>query len=143
MNNTQTIRYEQEIPDVIAHFANAHPLINDLSADPRLQALVQLRASQINGCDFCMRMHVREALQHGDTEQRLERLPDWRQSNDYNEREKAALAWAEALTTIDHVTDFGALRARLREHFSDQQIAALTADVAMTNLWNRVNVSRH
>lgn len=143
MNNTQTIRYEQEIPDVIAHFANAHPLINDLSADPRLQALVQLRASQINGCGFCVRMHVREALQHGDTEQRLERLPDWRQSDDYNEREKAALAWAEALTTIDRATDFGVLRAQLREHFSDRQIAALTADVAMTNLWNRVNVSRH
>ena len=59
------------------------------------------------------------------------------------EREKAALAWTEALTVLDHHSDFGALRARLREHFTEEQIAALSAMIAMINLWNRFAISRH
>ncbi|WP_425450383.1 carboxymuconolactone decarboxylase family protein [Virgifigura deserti] len=67
----------------------------------------------------------------------------WDHVNDFSEREKAALAWTEALTLLDPKADLGALRARLRAHFSDEEIGALTATVTMINLWNRIQVSRH
>ncbi|MDK1383996.1 hypothetical protein QN224_01075 [Sinorhizobium sp. 8-89] len=75
--------------------------------------------------------------------ERLDRIVVWDQVGDFSEREKAALAWTEALTELEPRTDFASLRARLREHFSDNEISVITSTVAMINLWNRIQISRH
>ena len=143
MNDTKTVRYEQEIPDVFNSMATVHQVMETHGFDRTIHHLVQLRASQINSCAFCIKMHTREAREDGETSDRLDRVIVWDQVRDFSEREQAALAWTEALTTLDSKTDFGALRARLRQHFSEKEIGVLTSTVAMINLWNRINISRH
>jgi len=143
MSNATTLDYQQAIPDVLQAMAAVHPVIDTHGLDKKLQHLVLLRASQINGCAFCVKMHTREAREDGETNERLDRVIVWRHVNDFDDREKAAFAWTEALTSLDEKTDLSALRAGLREHFSDEQIGALTATIAMINLWNRIQVSTH
>jgi AhpD family alkylhydroperoxidase len=105
--------------------------------EPRLLHLVKLRASQINGCAFCIDMHVKEALDDGEDPQRLHLLSAWRESPLYNERERALLAWTEALTLLPQTAAPDADYGRLREHFSEAEIVNLTAAIGMINLWNR------
>ncbi|HEY5780323.1 MAG TPA: carboxymuconolactone decarboxylase family protein [Lysobacter sp.] len=137
------VRYETIIGDVFQTLAAVHPVINGHGLEVGLRHLVHLRASQINECAFCIRMHVREAREHGESNERLERLVVWRHVEDFSASEKAALAWTEALTVLDQRTDYAVLRTSLRQHFSEGQIGALTAEVAMINLWNRIQVSNH
>ncbi|WP_437786639.1 carboxymuconolactone decarboxylase family protein [Sorangium sp. So ce1097] len=143
MSEQSAVKYEQEIPDVLQALAGVHRVLDGYTLERKLIHLVQLRASQINQCAFCVKMHTREARQDGETNDRLDRLIVWEHVRDFTERERAALAWTEALTVLDRRTDYAALRARLREHFSEREIGALTAAVAMINLWNRIQVSRH
>ncbi len=143
MSETSAVRYDQEIPDILQALAGVHEAIDEHRFDRGLLHLVQLRASQINGCAHCVKMHTREARQDGETNERLDRVIVWRHTNDFSEREKAAFAWTEALTHLDGNADLAPLRARLRAHFTDQEIGVLTAMVAMINLWNRIQVSRH
>src|SRR3546814_14524045 len=86
-------------------------------------------------------MHTREVREDGETNERLDRLVVWRHVDDYTPREKAALAFTEAMTRLDDQSVLPELRAALREHFSEQEVAALGADVAMINLWNRISNS--
>jgi AhpD family alkylhydroperoxidase len=104
---------------------------------------VHVRASQINGCAHCLKMHLKEARQNGEKDERLDRVVVWKNVNDFTEREKAALAWTEALTSLEKPADLGAMRAQLRQHFSEKEIGLLTSQVALINLWNRFQVSRH
>ncbi len=143
MNDTRAIRYEQEIPDVIQAMVEVHKVMNGHHLDHKIRHLVHLRASQMNGCAHCVKMHTREAREDGESNERLDRLIVWNHVSDFDEREKAALAWTEALTEIDRKADHGVLRAQLRRHFSDKEIGALTAEVAAINFWNRIQVSRH
>jgi len=105
--------------------------------EPRLLHLVKLRASQINGCAYCIDMHVKEALDDGEDAQRLHLLSAWRESPLYNDRERALLAWTEALTLLPQTGAPDADFNRLREHFSEAEVANLTAAIGMINLWNR------
>ena len=142
--NTQTaIQYEKEISDVFSALLQVHKAIDAHSFDRALHHLVVLRASQINRCGFCVKMHLREAREDGENDQRLDSVIVWDQVNDFSERERAALAWTEALTELNPARDLGPLRAQLHEHFTTQEISILTADIAMINLWNRINVSKH
>ena len=143
MSDTRTVKYEQEVPEVLKSMANVHGAIDLYGLDRSIHHLVQLRASQINGCGFCIKMHTKEARQDGESNERLDRLIVWDQVGDFTAKEQAALAWTEALTLLDPKTDLGALRLRLRTHFSEAEIGALTSTVAMINLWNRINISRH
>jgi len=143
MNDTRAVNYEQEIPDVVQSFAGIHQVMDTHGFDRTIHHLVQLRASQMNRCGFCIKMHTAEARQDGETSERLDRVIVWDQVSDFNERERAALAWTEALTALDPKTDLGALRAQLREHFTEEEIGVLTATIAMINLWNRISISRH
>ncbi len=143
MNDTRAIRYEQEIPDVIQAMVEVHKVMNGHHLDHKIRHLVHLRASQMNGCAHCVKMHTREAREDGESNERLDRLIVWNHVSDFDEREKAALAWTEALTEIDRKADHGVMRAQLRQHFSDREIGALTAEVAAINFWNRIQVSRH
>ncbi len=88
-------------------------------------------------------MHTQEALDAGETQERLQRLTVWRHVDDYSPAEKAAFAWTEALTSLNVDTNYEALRSELRRHFEDAEISAITAAIAMINLWNRVQVSNH
>jgi len=108
--------------------------------DAGLMHLIKLRASQINQCHFCVNMHVREALEDGDSAERLHDVVVFRQSDRFDEREKAALAWTEALTDLERHDDIATARAALDDHFDQRQINALISVIAMINLWNRLNV---
>jgi len=143
MSDTNAVNYQNEIPDILQSMASVHGAIDGHEVDRILQHLVRLRASQINGCAFCVKMHIREAREDGETNERLDRVIVWSHVSDFTEREKAALAWTEALTSLDPRAELGGLRARLRQYFSDKEIGLLTADIALINLWNRIQVSGH
>ncbi len=143
MNDIRAVQYEQQIPDVLKAVGAVHATVDVDRFDRRLRHLVLLRASQINGCAHCIKMHAREARQDGETEDRLDRLVAWRHMSDFTDREKAAFAWTEALTVLEPRTDYGLLRADLRAHFSDKEIGLLTTLVGLINFWNRLQVSRH
>jgi AhpD family alkylhydroperoxidase len=105
-----------------------------------LLELVKIRASQINGCAFCIDMHTKDARAMGETEQRLYALNAWRETPFFSDRERAALAWTEAVTRIDGgVSD--ELFAEARQQFSEKELVDLTWAVAAINAWNRVAIS--
>lgn len=141
--NTAHVRIDLAIPDVFPALLKVSETIANQGLDKKLHHLIHLRASQINGCAFCVKMHLREAREDGETQDRLDRLVVWAHVSDFSEAEKAALAWTEALTLLDHKTDYTSLRGRLRQSFSDKEIGALTATIGMINLWNRIQVSAH
>jgi AhpD family alkylhydroperoxidase len=103
--------------------------------------LVRTRASQINSCAYCIHLHTREARNDGESEERLYLLDAWRDSPLYTDRERAALAWTEAVTLVadTHVPD--AAFEEVRQHFAEDEIAKLTLVVAMINAWNRMAIS--
>ena len=109
--------------------------------DAGLLHMVKLRASQMNGCAYCIDMHWKDARAGGETEQRLYGLAAWHEAPYYTERERAALAWAEELTLIaeHHVPD--ELYAEVRQQFSEQELVDLTLAVAAINAWNRIAIS--
>ena len=125
MTTTRPVNHQKAVPQILQALGQVHPVIDTHGLDRTIHHLVQLRASQINGCAFCIKMHLREAREDGETEARLDRLIVWDQVGDFTPRERAALAWTEALTSIDRRTDYAGLRAQLREHFSDAEIGAL------------------
>lgn len=137
------VNHYKTVPNVFAALEKVHVAIDEHGLDRMLHHLVQLRASQLNGCAYCVKMHTKEARDDGETNERLDRLVVWDHVGDFSAKERAALAWTEALTQIERKTDYGALRAELRAHFSDAEISALTTTVAMINLWNRIQVSAH
>lgn len=111
------------------------------SIDEKLRALVELRVSQINGCAYCVDLHTTEARRAGETSQRLDCLTVWREVTFFDEAEKAALAWAEAVTLIAEDGAPKALYDSLVLHFSEQQIVDLTLIIAQMNAWNRLAIS--
>src|SRR5690348_8673161 len=109
--------------------------------EPSLIHLVKMRASQINGCAYCLDMHSKDARAAGETEQRLYLLDAWRESPFYSERERAALAWTEALTRISKTKDVpDALYDEVRKHFSDKEIVDLSLAIIAINGWNRLAI---
>ncbi len=143
MTDTRAVKYELEIVDIVQGLVGAQGVVDAEAFDRKLNHLVKLRASQINGCAHCIKMHVKEARQDGETNDRLDRVIVWEHVHDFSEKEKAALAWTEALTVLDRKADLGAIRARLRQHFTEKEIGVLTSIIGMINLWNRMQVSRH
>jgi len=103
--------------------------------------LVKMRASQINRCAFCLDMHIKDARTSGETEQRLYSLSAWHETSFYSERERAALAFAEAVTLISENGVPDEVYEQVRQHFSEQEIVALTMTIIAINAWNRLNVS--
>jgi len=111
------------------------------SLGSRLQHLVKTRASQINGCAYCLDMHTQDARAEGESEQRLYVLDAWRDTPLFDERERAALEWTEAVTRVaeNHVPD--EVYERVREHFSEQELIDLTLAITNINAWNRLNIA--
>lgn len=109
--------------------------------DHQLLELVKIRASQINGCAYCLDMHTKDARAAGETEQRIYALDAWRETPFYTDRERAALAWAEAVTlvSVGHVSD--EVYDEVKSQFSDQEIVNLTMAIITINGWNRLAIA--
>ena len=108
--------------------------------EPGLMELVKIRASQINGCAFCLHMHTAAARKQGETEERLYLLDAWRESPLYSERERAALAWTEALTLVAETRAPDDVYEALKAHFAEEQQVNLTLLIVAINGWNRIQV---
>ena len=115
--------------------------LEECGLEPSLLDLVRTRASQINGCAYCIDMHTKDARARGESEQRLYALNAWRETPFYTDRERAALAWTEALTLIfeGHVPD--EVYEQARQHFTEQELVNLTLAVVSINGWNRIAIS--
>ena len=111
------------------------------SLDPKLVHLVEIRASQINGCANCLNMHTVFAREGGETEQRINLLPAWREAPCYTPRERAALAWAEAVTLLKDQEVGDAQYHAAREHFDDKALVDLTLAIVAINGWNRLSIA--
>jgi AhpD family alkylhydroperoxidase len=109
--------------------------------EPALLKLVKVRASQINGCGFCLDMHTKEARAEGETEQRLYLTSVWQETSIYSERERAALLWTEAVTRLEHQKVPDDVYETVRKVFNEAEMAALTLAVAEINAWNRLAIS--
>lgn len=110
---------------------------SNLGLDPRLVDLVKLRASQINGCAFCVDLHTSDARKAGESERRLATVSVWRETPFFTDRERAALAWTEALTNIAQTHAPDEDYELLAAHFSPKEMADLTLAIATINAWNR------
>jgi len=115
---------------------------NDMaSISVRLRAVVELRVSQINGCVYCVDLHTNEARKAGETQQRLDCLVVWQECPFFDVAEKAALAWAEAVTLVAEIGAPKEMYDALADHFSKKQIVDLTLIIAQMNAWNRLAIS--
>ncbi len=135
------IDLRKHAPEAMSALLGLEKYLHDCGLDPKLLHLLKLRASQINGCAYCIDMHSLDARANGDTEQRLYALNAWRETPFFDERERAALAWVEAVTqvSVDHVPD--AVYEEVRRHFSDKEVIDLTYLAATINAWNRLAIA--
>jgi AhpD family alkylhydroperoxidase len=133
--------YAKAAPGVYRALAGVGQYLETCGLDEALLQLVWLRASQINGCAFCIDMHWKDLRALGETEQRLYGLDAWRESPYYSERERAALAWTEAVTLVaaTHVPD--SVYEEVRPHFSFTELSNLTLAIAAINAWNRLAIA--
>ncbi len=115
--------------------------VNQSGLEPALLELVKIRASQINGCAFCLAMHYRDARALGERPERLDLLPAWEEAPVYTARERAALAWTEAVTRIPDHPVHDLVYAAARQEFSEKELVDLTYAVVAINSWNRINVA--
>ena len=135
------INFYQAAPDTIKALVALENQIQSSGLEQSLIELVKTRASQINGCAFCINMHTQDARKRGETEQRLYLLNAWRESPVYTDRERAALAWTEAVTRISETHAPDDVYAELRKHFSDAETVNLTMLIATINAWNRLAIA--
>jgi AhpD family alkylhydroperoxidase len=128
-------------PKMFRHLLALGAQVEASGLEHALLDLVKIRASQINGCAFCLDMHTKDARAAGETEQRLHLVAAWRDTSLYTERERAALAWTEAVTLVaeDHVPDD--VYAEVSARFTEEEIVALTFAVVSINSFNRLNVA--
>ena len=133
--------YAKAAPEIYTAMDALDQYLGKCGLDESLLHLVRLRASQINGCAYCIDMHWKDLRAINETEQRLYSLDAWRECPYYSDRERAALAWTEAVTLITngHVPD--AIYAEVRRHFSEKELSDLTLAVATINAWNRLSIS--
>ena len=129
--------------DALKAFEGVEHMLDKSGLSAELRHLLKLRASQMNGCAFCVEMHTREARQDGETNARLDHVVVWREAGCYSEEERAMFAWTEALTDLSGSHDLDGLFSELARHFSQAQIAAMTTQIATINVWNRLQVASH
>jgi AhpD family alkylhydroperoxidase len=127
-------------PEAYRHLMQMEALIAR-HVDPTLYHLIKLRASQINGCAFCLQMHTDQALRHGETPERMMALDAWEESPLYTDKERAALRWTEELTLIADTGASSEAFEALKEHFSEEEIGWLIFAAVQINSWNRIAIS--
>jgi len=137
---TTRFEYIEAFPRGLEAMLGLEQAIRASDLDPLLLELVKMRASQLNGCAYCLDMHSKDARARGELEQRLHVLAAWREAPFYSARERAALAWCEALTLLPETGAPDDVFANLEAEFSADQIAALTFQIVAINGWNRLAV---
>lgn len=137
---TARIDYQKQSPELFKKLLAFSLAGNDSTIEQPIRHLVDIRASQLNGCAFCVDMHVKEATMHGERPLRLHHVAIWRESTLFSPRERAALEWAEILTRIPAEGVPDAVYERVRAQLSEQELSDLTFLVMSINAWNRVNV---
>jgi AhpD family alkylhydroperoxidase len=137
----QRLNYSKVAPEGMEGLQKLEKYVKNSGLEAGLIELVKLRASQINGCAYCIDMHTKDARTNGESEQRLYAVSAWHEAPFYSERERAALAWTEAVTLIrkDHVPD--ETYAEARKHFSEKELVDLTLAIIAINSWNRLAIS--
>ncbi len=135
------IAYTKDAPHAIKGLLELEKYVANSGLERSLYELVKTRASQINGCAYCIDMHTKDARKAGETEQRLYGLSAWRETPFYTERERAALAWTEALTLISENDVPDSLYEATREHFNEEDLITLTMAIVAINGWNRLAIS--
>ncbi|MFU0503046.1 carboxymuconolactone decarboxylase family protein [Pseudaminobacter sp. NGMCC 1.201702] len=137
------MEFYSKAPELMKAVYGLGNAVNECGLEKGLLHLIKLRASQINGCSFCVDMHSREARQDGETEQRLYLVVAWKESPLFTTRERAAFAWTEAVTRIADAGVSDQLYEETRKHFSEEEMTKLTVALGMINVWNRLCVSFH
>jgi AhpD family alkylhydroperoxidase len=138
---TQRFDYTKASPEGFKAMRGLQQHVENSGLEHLLLELVKMRASQINGCAYCLDMHSKDARAAGESEQRLYVLDGWREAPFYSERERAALAWTEALTRIADNDVDDALYAEVCRQFSDKELADLTLAIIAINGWNRLAIA--
>ncbi|MET0618599.1 MAG: carboxymuconolactone decarboxylase family protein [Luteibacter sp.] len=139
----QRLDYQQQSPELTRKLTELSMAEGKGAIEESIRHLVHIRASQINGCAFCVDMHVKQAVIHGERDLRLHHVAIWRESNLFVPRERACLAWTEALTRIPAHGVPDDLYDHVRSQLSEKEISDLTFVVAAINAWNRINVAFH
>jgi AhpD family alkylhydroperoxidase len=137
----QRIDYSKVAPEGIRALGGLETYLRSSGLEPGLLNLIKTRASEHNGCAYCLDMHTKDARAGGETEQRLYALSAWRATPFYTNRERAALAWAEALTLINHAPVSDALYEEARQDFSEKELVDLTLALVAINGWNRLSIA--
>ncbi|MBB5502234.1 carboxymuconolactone decarboxylase family protein [Paraburkholderia sp. MM5384-R2] len=138
---TQRINYIQQSPELFKKLLELSNQLKDSAIAESIRDLISIRASQINGCGFCVDMHVKQARLHGERELRLHHLAIWRESTLFAPRERAALAWTEALTKLSEHGVPDDIYEHVRTQLSEKELSDLTYEVMSINAWNRANVA--
>ena len=135
------VNFYQAAPESIKVLTALETQLQGSGLEQSMIELVRTRASQINGCAYCINMHTQDARKHGETEQRLYLLNAWREAPVYSDRERAALAWTEAVTLISETHAPDDVYAEVRTHFSEAETVNLTMLIATINAWNRLAIA--
>ena len=135
------LNYTEVAPDAIKAMLGLEKYVHNSGLERSLYELVKTRASQINGCAYCLDMHTKDARKAGETEQRLYTLSAWRETPFYTERERVALEWTEALTLISENDIPDSLYDSVRKRFDEKELVALTMAIVANNGWNRFAIS--
>ena len=136
----ERLNYSKGLPEGIHALFNIEKAIRASELEPSLLELVKTRASQLNGCAFCLDMHTKDARAGGETEQRLYLLPAWRETSFYTARERAALAWTEAITNIQQGHADDAVFEEVRREFNESDLVKLPLAINQINTWNRISI---
>ncbi|MEP7053129.1 MAG: carboxymuconolactone decarboxylase family protein [Pseudomonadota bacterium] len=135
------LNHRQQSPELFKKLAELGALVSNGAIEPALGHLIKIRASQLNGCAFCVDLHVKQARQQGERELRLHHLVIWRESPLFSERERAALVWTEALTRLPEHGVSDEIYESVRAQFSERELSDLSFEVLTINAWNRLGVA--
>jgi AhpD family alkylhydroperoxidase len=141
VNLIKRVPYIKTAPEAIKAFSVGADYLGSSSIEARLRYLVELRVSQINGCAYCVDLHTNQLRREGETQQRLDCLVVWREVPFYDERERAALEWAEVVTLIKDTHAPDSAYEAMSAHFTEKELVDLTFVIADMNLWNRIAIS--
>jgi AhpD family alkylhydroperoxidase len=135
------IRYGKAAPQALKVMRDMQDYVDRLPFPRNLLELVKIRASRINGCDYCLDMHSKDARALGQSEERIRVLDGWRESNCYSDVEKAALEWTEAVTLVSDTHVPREVYDRVRQHFEEKELVELTLAIIAINAWNRLSIA--
>ncbi|MDN0073757.1 carboxymuconolactone decarboxylase family protein [Crenobacter sp. SG2303] len=138
--STQRIRYDEVAPHVLKAMLGLEKALAETQLEPSLRELVKIRASQLNGCAYCVDMHSSDALKAGEQTRRLLSLTTWHETPFFSARERAALLWTETLTLVSERHAPDEIYQQVAEHFNERELAELTFAIATINAWNRIGI---